>query len=939
MTAGSSFSNARDRVRAALEANGTGTFDCNTATGRLEDDVSLRHLFGLNERQNIADLDTFLSLVDAQDRDGVRAEFERSARERSEFSAKFRVKRPDGAVRWLYTRGKAFSGDEGSVYITGTCQDFTARKESERMLEERARLAMLGSEIGLALTQALPLRPTLQLCSEVIQRQLQAAFARIWTVSEDGQTLELQGSAGMYTHIDGAHARVPVGKFKIGLIAEERLPHLTNDVPNDPRVSDQEWARREGMIAFAGYPLTVGERLVGVVAIFSRTPLGDDALRAFAAIANHLALGIERARSRADLARSQARKAAVLETALDGFVTIDSRSCILEFNSAAERIFGYRREDVIGKPMPELIMPLEAREPHYRGLKRYLDTGAAVIIGRRLELTGLRADGSEFPMELSVNAISEDGPPLFTATLRDITDRKQTEAAIREAKNAAEAANRAKSDFLASMSHELRTPLNAIIGYGEMLQEEAEDQGATNLIPDLQKVHSAGRHLLALINDILDLSKIEAGRMELYLEDFAVAPVAVDASHVVQPQIERNGNTLEVKVHPGVGEMRADLIKVRQSLFNLVSNAAKFTLDGRVRVEVLPDPENADYILFRVSDTGVGISPEQRDRLFEAFQQADTSVSRRFGGTGLGLALTQRFCRMMGGEVTVESVLGQGSTFTMRLPRVVKSETAPVEKVEAVQQIPAGARGTVLIIDDDPTACDLIKRLVRKEGYHAVTALTGTQGLHLARELRPTLITLDVMMPQMDGWTVLSALKNAPELANIPVVMLTMVDDRNTGYSLGAADYLTKPVEREQLSAVLRKHACPNPPCAALIVDDDKQGRRKLQQLLEREGWSVLQAENGREALDRIAQQRPELILLDLMMPVMDGFEFSLELRRNPAWRNIPVVVLTAKDLTEEDRRRLNGHVESVLRKDAFSVDQLLSEVRQAILSCSVRMS
>jgi CheY-like chemotaxis protein/anti-sigma regulatory factor (Ser/Thr protein kinase) len=477
------------------------------------------------------------------------------------------------------------------------------------------------------------------------------------------------------------------------------------------------------------------------------------------------------------------------------------------------------------------------------------------------------------------------------------------------------------------MSHELRTPLNAIIGYGEMVQEEAAEIGAHSLVSDLQKIHTAGRHLLGLINDVLDLSKIEAGKMDLFLETFAVAPMTAEVCNTMRPIVEKGGNSLSLDLPADAGSMHADMTKIRQSLLNLLSNAAKFTENGQIGMTVSGD---ADQLFFRISDTGIGITAEQQKRIFDPFVQAEAGISRTFGGTGLGLALTQHFARSMGGDLSVESEPGKGSVFTLRIPRTVKDRSA--EKAPATPRSQGDStqpKPTVLVIDDDPTARDLVERLLVKEGFHAVGASGGDEGLRIARRHRPSVITLDVMMPQMDGWTVLERLKSDPELRDIPVIMLTIVDNRNLGFALGAADYLTKPVERERLSVVLRKYACDFPPCLVLIVDDDADSRRHVRQMLEPENWRLVEASNGLEGFAMLREHRPSVILLDLLMPGMDGFEFSLELARHPEWSQIPVVVLTAKDITAEDRARLNGHVERVLRKGALRKEDLLAEIRR----------
>jgi signal transduction histidine kinase/CheY-like chemotaxis protein len=516
----------------------------------------------------------------------------------------------------------------------------------------------------------------------------------------------------------------------------------------------------------------------------------------------------------------------------------------------------------------------------------------------------------------------------------DEAERLREEA--QAARVAAEEANQSKSQFLANMSHELRTPLNAIIGYSEMLQEEAEDVGYHEFVPDLSKIHGAGKHLLALINDILDLSKIEAGKMTLYVEGFEIRTMIEEVVTTIQPLVQKNGNLLRVELDDDLGLMHADLTKTRQNLFNLLSNACKFTQEGTITLSVRREKaEPADWITIRVADSGIGMTPAQLSKLFQAFQQADGSTTRKYGGTGLGLAITKKFVEMMGGTIGVESVPGKGTTFAIRVPAMIE-EHAP-EAVEAPTSLgPAvgESAATVLVIDDDANARTLIARFLGRSGYHVETAARGEEGLALARELRPDVITVDVMMPGTDGWSVLTSLKADPELAEIPVVVVSIVDDRNMGFALGAADYITKPVDWGRLSAVLRK--CLNAPVSGpiLIVEDEEVSRDMVHRMLEREGWEVMEAENGRVALERLDERHPSLILLDLMMPEMDGFEFLDELRKRPDSGDIPVIVLTAKDLTPDDCRRLEGSVRQVLQKGAYDRDELLGKLSGHIAAC-----
>jgi signal transduction histidine kinase/DNA-binding response OmpR family regulator len=523
----------------------------------------------------------------------------------------------------------------------------------------------------------------------------------------------------------------------------------------------------------------------------------------------------------------------------------------------------------------------------------------------------------------------------FIAIYTDITERKRNEAEVIRAREAAETANRVKSEFLANMSHELRTPLNAVIGYSQMLQEEAKDVGQEDFIPDLTKIENAGKHLLGLINDVLDLSKIEAGRMTLFIEDASISATITEVRGIIEPLAAKNGNKLVVDCPADIGAMRTDVTKLKQSLLNLLSNASKFTEKGTVELAVArKGTGDSATISFRVSDSGIGMTPEQLGRLFQAFGQADSSTSRKFGGTGLGLAITRHFARMLGGDVTVTSAAGKGSVFTLILP-VKAAETAaaaPAAK-PAVSGDAEGAQ-TVLVVDDDEAVHDLVGSMLGREGYRVLHARDGQEAVSIARKERPDAITLDVMMPQMDGWSVLTAIKADPEIGGIPVIMLTMLHERAIALSLGASGYITKPVDWNQLSAMLRQHSRPGDVIRVLVVDDDPEMRGMTRRMLERMRLEVGEAENGAQALSWLAANpAPSIILLDLMMPVMDGFQFLERIRASEKWSGLPVLVVTAKALDAKEIEFLRKSTQKVIEKGATSGTDLRAAVRDVLKS------
>ena len=634
---------------------------------------------------------------------------------------------------------------------------------------------------------------------------------------------------------------------------------------------------------------------------------------------------VERERLAAETERQRRMIATAIETISEGFVLYDPQDRLVLCNSKFRELY---------PKIDDLMVP---GTPFATILRAIVDRGMVDLEGRtpeewiaeRLANHANPKGSPEYRYNQIWARISERRTPdgSTVGVFTDITELKHRQAELEQAMEQADSANRAKSVFLANMSHELRTPLNAIIGYSEMLQEQAQEQGISDFAGDLNKIQDAGRHLLSLISDILDLSKIEAGKLELYLEDVPLPALIEEVRTIVGPLAAKNSNRLHIECPSDIGALHTDRTKLKQCLLNLLSNATKFTSNGAISLEL---KRQGPALSFVIRDTGLGMTPEQLSKLFQNFVQADASTTKRYGGTGLGLAITKRFCQALGGDVSVESEPGKGSTFTIMLPdRQSKAEPAEIANPPSVIPEP-GPAPLVLIVDDDASARRLLAAVLRKEGLRVAEAETGETAITLARRIRPDLITLDIMMPKMDGWSVLTALKSDPDLAGIPVIVVTVAADRGVAFSLGAADFMTKPVERGRLVSLV--HTLLGDRGTVLLVEDDPASRELTQRQLERLDVEVVEAKNGREAFEWLSKNpSPGMLLLDLLMPEMDGFSLLDAIKKHPEWQRIPVVILTGKELTATERELLEGRVRSVIAKGSVSANDLALLVRRIL--------
>lgn len=632
----------------------------------------------------------------------------------------------------------------------------------------------------------------------------------------------------------------------------------------------------------------------------------------------------------------QAHTRLIIDRAHDAFIEMNQEGLITEWNAQAERIFGWTRTKALGQKLEDLIIPENFRKLHQRGLERFVKTGESRIVGKRMRLSALHRDGHEFPVEFSVSPIQVGRSYRFNAFLRDISETVRYETQIEEQNEQlalrnreVERANKLKSQFLANMSHELRTPLNAIIGFSDLMSDGVTGPLSEKQQHFLKRIRDGGKHLLQLINDILDLSKIEAGQVILKPEAFNLKGIVPEVVSVIRPLAMAKKVRLE-EAYEADATLCADRVRFKQILFNLLSNAVKFTPEGgKIRVE---SSRGDGYISMSVSDTGIGLAPDDQEVIFEEFRQVENGT-KPSEGTGLGLAITKRLVEQHGGTISVSSELGKGSTFTVTFP--VSQEPAR----EPAKWAPTDGNGfeekekpLVLIVDDDPSAQELLVNFLQDE-YRVAVAANGKEAITRASELQPDCITLDILMPGGSGLDTLERLRNRRNTSHIPVVVVSIVDERNVGFALGAASYFVKPVNKEDLLGAVRQHVKAKTPADAeiLIIDDDAQCRDLLIEMLRDGGYRARTAANGIEGMKLLKQRRPQAILLDLAMPEMDGFDVLTQIHNlHPEFLNIPVFVITARDLTESDLRFLRSKVRALFYKSGPWTKDLLEAVDRA---------
>lgn len=732
------------------------------------------------------------------------------------------------------TKRLANSDLEQEVTIKSKDEIGELARAFNQMASNLAKRSALDN-VALNMLANLKLSDVLNIVVETLRTTFDAAFARVWLIdngdlcpdcvradicTNKDKCLHLKVTVGTYAR-DEDYMRIPIGTMRVGRIAEAKKPSLVNDLAKDNYIHNPEWMKREGIVAFAGYPIMLGDELLGVIALFSKRPISDEEFKMLGSFADRTAMAIQNAKLHLE---------------------------IMELNQNLEKKVSERT--------------------------------------RELEIANIKL----------------------------------------------KKADRMKSEFLANMSHELRTPLNAIIGFAEVLRDGLCGELNENQKSAVIDIYESGKHLLQMINDILDLSKVEAGKMELQLEEFSLREAIDEIQSIIRDMANKKGLGLQVFVSDKVSNIYADQVKFKQIMYNLLSNAIKFTMQGSITISA--DCDDEKYII-SVQDTGIGIEPKNFEVIFDEFKQLDSSQSRQYEGTGLGLALTKRLVELHGGKIWVESEgLGHGSKFSFTIPKIKQGQKAVLEShTHEPIQISTGKphKGKkILIVEDNEHAAQLLRIYLTEAGYETEVAIDGEEAVKKAKQILPFAITLDIMLPKKDGWQVMQELKDFPDTGHIPIIIVSIVDDESLGFSLGAVGYLVKPLDKDQLIGILDKIelASKQHSPKVLIIDDNEDDVRLMESILTNENFNVIKAYNGDEGIELAIKEKPDLIILDLIMPQKNGFDVVKAVSENPDIKDIPIIISTMKEITQEDRERLNNKVKSIIQKGEDARDRILQAIR-----------
>jgi diguanylate cyclase (GGDEF)-like protein/PAS domain S-box-containing protein len=647
----------------------------------------------------------------------------------------------------------------------------------------------------------------------------------------------------------------------------------------------------------------------------------------------------------------------IVESSNDMVLITDSAGLIITFNDRAINMLGYTQEDLTGRTISSLI-----KDDLWEVVQKELDRKSIL---RGYEVTAIGFGGREFDARLNAILLkNKDGIPTGSIfILKSLKEERDLKKALEDKTKALEElnenlekkvmerteeleklnreldrANQLKGRFIANMSHELRTPLNSILGFSDVILDRIFGELSENQERYVRNIHSSGKHLLELINNVLDLARIEAGKYEMVYETFPVDDVVSDVVNIMKSLAEKKFIEISVSIGEDISNITADRVKLKQILYNLLSNAIKFTPEGgMVGVDVAKeDSMGIESVKFSVWDTGIGIGPEDKERIFDEFEQANSSYSRKYGGAGLGLALTKKLVELHGGNITVESTLGEGSTFSFLIPVTSPVEAVRREAIEAVsldfpwmkEEAPL-----ILVVEDDLPTAELLTLHLTQAGYKVAHAFDGEEAIEKTKSLKPFAITLDVMLPKRDGWEVLQELKSDPKTAEIPVIIHSIVNNKDLAFALGATDYLLKPLEKEALISKLEEITIAKGrrvlPISILIIESEDEVTNYFKEIFEPQGFLIYTAPNGKRGIELATALRPGVILLDFTLPDMLGFDVIKDIKENPSTTDIPIFILTERDISVEDRMALVGKIERIVQKHAFDTKELVGHIKE----------
>jgi diguanylate cyclase (GGDEF)-like protein/PAS domain S-box-containing protein len=837
-----------------------------------------------------------------------------------------------------------------------------AKIEAHRTVEDQKIIFNLASKLGLAETLE-------DFLGIILEKALEITNAPAGSIAiYENEEMRLVASKGLSRRFtENKTWSVIPGGLTEAIINNKKVVSI-NDTLKMDYTTNNPALTRENIRALLALPVVLKDKVVGILYIndFKPRQFSERQKASLALLASLISISVDRCALVKDMEKSRLRLSTLLEASNDIVLIVDPCGLISFFNEKAAGVLNYAKEDLTGRAMGSLI-----KDSFWDVVQKELDRKSALT---NYEVTIIGFGGKEFDAVLNAVVIKDPGgmPSGSIFVLKSLKEERDLKKALEDKTKALEElnenlekkvierteelekinrelehTNQLKGKFIANISHELRTPLNSILGFSDVMLEKTFGDLTENQERYVRNIYSSGKHLLELINNMLDIAKIEAGKYEMFYETFSIDDVIGEVMNIMKSFADNKFIEIAVSIGEGVGTITADRVKLKQILYNLLSNAIKFTPEGGMVGIDVSKGENVDgrypwalpgreFVKFSIWDTGVGIDPEDKDRIFDEFEQVDSSFSREYGGTGLGLALTKKLVELHGGNITVESKLGEGSIFSFMIPVTSPVEAVGPETVEAIslnfpwmkEEAPL-----ILVVEDNLSTTELLTLHLTQAGYKVAHAFDGEEALEKAKNLKPFAITLDVMLPKKDGWEVLQELKSDQRTTDIPVIIHSIVDNKDLAFALGATDYLLKPLDKDALISKLDEITVAKGkrvlPISALIIESEDEVTNYFKEIFEPQGFIIYTAPDGKRGMELAMALRPGVILLDFTLPDMLGFDVIKNIKGNPSTKDIPIFILTEKDISVEDRMSLVGKIERIVQKHAFDTKELIGHIKE----------